>query len=77
MYRLKHLLRKTWHKLIMWAFGNHFQDELVQIIHPDFGSLWQPPDGEGYEYLEQSFNHGYTQAQLDFYRDGVKGWERA
>jgi hypothetical protein len=52
------------------------QDELTDALHPDFGYAWQPPEGVGFKYMETAYKQGYQQAQLVFYRDGVKGWEK-
>ena len=74
---IKYNWKRLRYRLLVWFFKDLILEELTDALHPDFGWVWQPPDGEGFKYVEQSFKQGYTQAQLDFYRDGIKGWTQS
>lgn len=52
------------YRLCMLFFKDIVLEILTDYMHPDFGSLWQPPNGEGYLYIQQAFERG-RQAGLE------------
>lgn len=44
---LRYRLRLAWHNLVMRIFHAHFDDELTQAIHPEFGWIWRDEEVGG------------------------------
>jgi hypothetical protein len=42
----------------MRTFAQHFTDELVGIIHPNFGSIWRD-DAQGGIYIKEAYTRGW------------------
>lgn len=61
-WRMKHL----WYRVFLWTFRGTvreiIQEELTEALHPDFGWVWMPPDGEGYKYMKEAHADGWRQA---------------
>ena len=69
------IIGRARYRLCLLLFKDVVQEILTDHMHPEFGTMWMPPDGEAFVACKQAHEEGYVMAQLDFYKDGVKGWK--
>ena len=64
--RIRGSLRQRWgrlrYKLCYLLFKDVVLEVLTDHLHPDFGSIWQPPDGEAYKAVQHAFHDGWRMA---------------